>query len=340
MTTTVGFQRGAQTLGLLMLIILCVACSDSSDRALEIIAPAPQPPAPAPAPAPVPLMERYELSSPDSIPEGVAFDSQDRAFYATSLQGASITKIDADGTETIFRPADDRGRMVGAKVDVAARRLWVCASRIDNVDNRVWVFDLDSGEQVMEFLLAALATDGACNDLALDATGVAYVTDSSNPNIYRLDPDTQLGSVFVSDPLLVDNLGVGLGSNGIAVSPDQSMLIVAKFVPAQLIAIALPDAGNIAAVTLTGDDLPAPDGLVFLDDNLYSVSDHAVSRIVFDSEFATGTVKTVEQIGGLSTATVAEGALYVIKSEVTHFSLGQPLEPPFEIFVPDMSAFD
>ncbi|MFT6275444.1 MAG: hypothetical protein ACJAZ0_001540 [Halioglobus sp.] len=37
-------------------------------------------------------------------------------------------------------------RIVGAKVDAAARRLWVCASPVDDIDNRVWVFDLDSGE--------------------------------------------------------------------------------------------------------------------------------------------------------------------------------------------------
>ncbi|MFT6052630.1 MAG: sugar lactone lactonase YvrE [Halioglobus sp.] len=337
MAIIAGFERALQTLGLLTLIVLSAACSDSSDRAIDMLEPSLPP---VPVTPPVELMVRYELSSLDSIPEGIAFDPQDRAFYATSLQGASITKIDADGTESLFRPADDRARLVGAKVDPAARRLWVCASRVDNIDNRVWVFDLDSGEQVMEFLLAALASNGACNDLALDAMGVAYVTDSNNPNIYRLDPATELGSVLISDPLLADTLGIGLGSNGITVSPDGSVLIVAKFVPAQLLVISLPNASTIAEVALNGDDLPAPDGLVFLDDNLYSVSDRAVSRIKLDPQFTAGTVKSVEQIGGLSTATVAEGALYVIKSEVTHFSIGQPLETPFEIFVPDMSAFD
>ena len=77
-----------------------------------------------------------------------------------------------------------------------------------------------------------------------------------------------------------------------------------------------------------------------LDDNLYSVSDSDVSRVVYHPQLGSGTVKTVQQISGLSTATIAEGGIYVIKSEVTPFVLGQPLETPFEIFMLDMSAFD
>ena len=43
---------------------------------------------------------------------------------------------------------------------------------------------------------------------------------------------------------------------------------------------------------------------------------------------------------GLSTATVAESRLYVIKSDVLHFFLNQTLDTPFEIFRVDINAFD
>ena len=323
-----------KTLCALCLAICCIACSDSSDRRTVEVTP--------PSPPPPPLQSRYELSSPDSVPEGVAFDPQDRAFYATSLQGGSITRIDADGTETLFREADNRAQLIGAKVDARTRRLWVCARQVDGIDHRVWVFDLDSHEQVMEFLLAALASNGSCNDLALDDTGIAYVTDSSNPNIYRLDPATEEGSILISDPLLTDDLSAGLGSNGIAVSEDQTTLLVGKFAPAKLIAISLPLAESLVTVTLQGDKIPSHDGLIFLGEDLYSVSDSTVSRIVFDpdSGFSSGTVVNSGQIGGLSTATIAEGEVYAIKSEVFNFALGQPLNPPFEIFRVEQSGFE
>ena len=237
------------------ILVMTAACSDSHD----IDKPGP------------PLLERYELSSEDSVPEGVAFDPETRTFYATSLQGASIVRIDADGRESAFRPADSRARLGGAKVDSRARRLWVCAQQVDGLDNRVWVLDLATGDLITEFLLAALTTHGSCNDLVLDSNGVAYVTDPSNPYIYRLDPETGEGSVLGGD--------------------------------------------------------------------LYTVSNASVSRVRLNEAFNAGDVVTVPQIGGLSTATVAQSELYVIKSDVTNFVLGQALNIPFEIFRVDIGAF-
>lgn len=286
-----------------------------------------------------PLLERYVLSSPDSVPEGIAFDPQQRAFYASSLQGGSITRIAADGGESVFREADGKAELLGLKVDPVARRLWACVNSLENSDYRVWVLDLDSGEQAMEYLLAAIASNAACNDLALDNSGAAYVTDPANPNIYRLDPASGEGEVFASDPAFADVTGAGLGLNGIAVTPDQSALVVAKFVPAQLFRVALPAASSIEVVALGGDTLPSPDGLVFLDKDLYSVSNNAVSKVLFNTAFDSGTVTVREQISGLSTATVAEQAVYVIKSDVTNHVLGLPLDLPFEIFELDLAGY-
>jgi len=286
------------------------------------------------------LLDRYTLSSSDSVPEGIAFDPQDRAFYATSLDGASITRIDADGTESDFRAADGRASLLGVKVDAERRRLWVCARDVDSTDNRVWVFDIDSGDATMEFLLGALATNGSCNDLALDSAGNAYVTDSSNPNIYKLDGDTGEGSVLVTDPLFADVTTLGLGLNGIEVLPDDSGLIAAKFAPASLFHVSLTAGATITPVALSGDALPSPDGIVLFNGDLYSVSDASVSRVRPNADFSAGDVVNSEQVSGLSTATVAEDALYVIKSEVTRFVLEQPLQLPFEIFSVDLTEFD
>ncbi len=219
------------TAGLLMCIVaITTACSDSNDSHITL----------------TPLADRYELSSDDSVPEGVAFDPQERAFYATSLQGGSIVRIDATGKESIFRDADNRARLVGVKVDSRQRRLWVCAQQVDGTDNRVWVFDLVTAQLDMEFLLGALTANGSCNDLVLDSAGVAYVTDPANPYLYRLDPATGTGSILATDPLFDDITGAGLGLNGIALSPDESALIVGKYVPASLLRVSLRGAAGIA----------------------------------------------------------------------------------------------
>jgi sugar lactone lactonase YvrE len=308
------------------LVFILAACSDTSDST---------PPAPA-----APLLERYILSSEDSVPEGVAFDPVDRAFYATSLQGGSITRVAADGSESLFRAADNRASLLGAKVDADARRLWVCAQAVDGMDNRVWVFDLETSERVQEYLLGALATDGNCNDLVLDMVGAAYVTDPSNPYIYKLDSATESGSVFATDPLFAAIPGQILGLNGITFNADRDALVVAKLLTGQLLWVSFPEPDTIRAIDLGGEVLPAPDGLVQLDGDIYSVSNDSVTRTRLDDEETTGQVRVTEQISGLSTATLAEGDIYVIKSEVLNFVAGATLDTPFEIFRVDLAAFD
>jgi sugar lactone lactonase YvrE len=312
---------------LLCIAALTAACSDSNNaRPIGI--------------ALTPLADSYLLSSPDSVPEGVAYDPVERMFYTTSLQGGGIVRIDADGRESVFRAADHRARLVGTKVDEKRRLLWVCAQQVDGGDNRVWVFDLVSAELTMEFFLNAVADNGSCNDLIVDTAGIAYVTDSSNPNLYRLDAATGTAAILVSDPQLADVTGVGLGANGIALTPDESALIVGKFFPASLLRVSLPDADVIEPVALTGDTLPPPDGLAVLDGDLYTVSDASVSRVRLNSQFTAGEVVNAAQTSGLSTATVADSDLYVINSEVLNFVLMQPLNTPFEIFRVDIDAFD
>ncbi|MCB1689944.1 MAG: SMP-30/gluconolactonase/LRE family protein [Halioglobus sp.] len=302
------------------------ACSDTSNSN-ETAAPL------------VPLSERYTLSSPDSIPEGVAFDPKERMFYATSLQGGGIVRIDAEGRESVFHPADNRALVGGTKVDAERRLLWACAQQVDGGDSRVWLFDLNTAELTMEFFLGAIFANGACNDLVLDSAGIAYVTDPANPNIYRLDAATGTGAIFATDPRFTDITGLSLGLNGIDITADGSALIVAKFALPTLFRVSLPDGDTIATVALSGDTLPSPDGLAMLAGDLYAVSGSSVSRVRPNEDFSAGQVVNVPQISGLSTATVAESGLYVIKSEVVNFVLMLPLEIPFEIFRVDLDAF-
>lgn len=322
------------------ILFFVTGCSDSSNN----------------SPTTAELLSRYTLSSPDSIPEGIAFDPVERAFYVTSLQGGSITRIDADGSESLFRQADDRARIAGAKIDADKRLLWVCAKFVDGVDDRVWVLDLNTGELVQEYLLGALTSGGACNDLTLTDEGeIAYVSDSSNPFIYRLNALTGEGSILATDPLFVDITGQGIGINGLVVSPDGTALIIVKSFPSQMFRVSLPDGESISQVSLSGDALASTipdtplgdiafggDGLALLGGYVYVVTPSAVSRVLLAKDYASGKVVTIPQIDGigLTTATVAGDALYVIKSEAGPFALDRPIDLPFEFFRVNLDAFD
>jgi sugar lactone lactonase YvrE len=274
------------------------------------------------------LQDEYSLSSSFSFPEGVAFDPVGRCFYAGSLQGGTITRISADGEECLFSSGNTGLSFTGMKVDADNRRLWVCASRTSLTGSRVgevWVFDLATGEKLKQFDLRAIADGGRCNDLALDDSGAAYVTDPSQPNIYRLAFDQDAGSLFASSPVLEPEFtlegvprSVVPGSNGAALTPDGRFLLVANTFGNTLFRIARDAPQDIVEVQLAGDAFSFPDGLAMLGDVLYAVASSKILRVSFvDETFSQGTVTSIAFESGLSTATVAEGELYVIKSEIS-----------------------
>lgn len=303
----------------------------------------------------VPLADRYPLSSKDSKPEGVTFDPVDRAFYAGSLEGGTITRVDADGKETIFFQSDREVSFSGMKVDARSRRLWVCASFRDtavplgeegSLYTEIWIFDLGNGEKTHTYTLPAIAPNARCNDFNLDENGIGYFPDSQKPNIYRIDPDEESGTLYVDNnpilepPLLLpENIRFFVpGSNGVALTPDQRYLLIANTQANTLFRVSLSDPSDIIEVALYGDDFTAPDGLVmFNSQTLYAVSSVKIHQATFTgTAFDEAVVQSIDFVGGTTTGTLAENQLYVIKSLVKADD-----ESDFPLIIKvDLSLFD
>jgi Cu-Zn family superoxide dismutase len=282
----------------------------------------------------LPLADEYPLSSKDSKPEGVTFDPIDRAFYAGSLVGGTITRVDADGTESVFFDLDSEVSFSGMKIDALNRRLWVCASFRDPaipvgeegyLFTEIWIFDLMSGEKTHEYSLSAIVPKARCNDFNLDENGIGYLPDSQKPNIYKIDPKEDAGTLYVdNDPILEpesnfpDSLRFFVpGSNGVVITPDARYLLIANTHADTLFRVSLSDPSDIIEVTLHGDDFISPDGLVLFNQTLYAVSSGKIHQVIFTSTtFDEATVKSIDFIDGTTTGTLAENQLYVIKSLV------------------------
>ena len=302
----------------------------------------------------LPLADEYPLSSKDSKPEGVTFDPIDRAFYAGSLNGGIITRVDADGTESVFLDLDSEVSFSGMKVDAHNRRLWVCASFRDPtipvgeegyLFTEIWIFDLMSGKKTHEYSLPAIVPKARCNDFNLDENGIGYLPDSQKPNIYKIDPNEDAGTLYVdNDPILEpeSNFPDALrffvpGSNGVVVTPDARYLLIANTPANTLFRVSLSDPSDIIEVTLHGDDFTSPDGLVMLNQTLYAVSSDQIHQVIFTStSFDKATVQSIDFVGGTTTGTLAENQLYVIKSLV---KAGDDTDFP-KIIKVDLSLFD
>lgn len=299
-----------------------------------------------------PLLEEYILSDDELVPESGAFDPTSRSFYVGSESKGTITQVEADGTESNFMmpPAGQDWTTLGIAIDDAARRLWVCAQRNDEVAQEIWLFDLESRSRELSFVLEDAGAGSTCNDVALDGNGLAYVSDSENPRVYRIDADSEMLTVWADDALLSPT-GAGIfGGNGIAVSEDDRSVIVSKTSsgsPPRLLRIALDDPTDVSEIVTTPALEGFADGMSFLDGDLYiaMVGAGNVARLSSDDDWATATIVLAPAGGGstvpgTSTVRPAEGRLYAIYSDITKALTGLTPVPPFRIFEVDLESFE
>ncbi|WAS95866.1 SMP-30/gluconolactonase/LRE family protein [Nannocystis punicea] len=296
----------------------------------------------------IPLPEQYALASESSLPEGIAYDELTYSFYATAINGGEITRMSALGQEEVFYASEDPlVSFSGAHVDGERRLLWVCQVDVktDAIPNsKVVAFDIDERTLVRSI---DLGEPSFCNDLTTDADGVVYATDSALPNVYRIGEDDEF-EVFATSPQFVP--GGAMGLNGIDIAPGGEDLMVVKTMPPALYRVSLADPSDIEEVTFSGDPFavpgdprfPGPDGLEFLGEELYVIYDGGVQQLTFSGDDHTqAVVRTTTSVPtGLTSATVAEGRLYMIDSEVFRvLYMFQPPELPFKILHLDESLF-
>jgi sugar lactone lactonase YvrE len=300
----------------------------------------------------VPLQEVYPLQSETSLPEGVAYDTVTHTFFATAINGGKITRVTPLGQEIVFHSDANPNRSFGgAHVDEDNRRLWVCVVDVKTnpfPTSQVWAFNIESKKRTH---VIALPPVSFCNDLVTDDAGRVYVTDSANPNIYRVDPATQSFSVFLTSPTF-NPIQPGMPAlNGIDLSPDGDRLLAVTSFPAGVYSIPVANPQSFVAVQTSGDPFampgdprfPGPDGAEFLDDRLYVAYDGGVQQLTFgDPDFTQAAVATTTAVPtGLTSLTVAEGQLYAIDSEVFRvLYTNQPPELPFTILHVDLGLFD
>lgn len=301
---------------------------------------------------PAPLEDEYLLSDDALVPESGSFDPTSRSFYVSSATGGDITRVDADGTESIFfsAPSGEQWRSLGTIVDDAARRLWVCAQRLADDTQEIWVFDLQSGDRELALDLANAEAGSTCNDIAVDGEGLAYISDSENPRVYRADANAGTVETWADDPLLSPTGSGIFGGNGIAVTEDGGYVIVSKTstgAPPRLLRIARENPADIVGIVTTPELGGFADGMSFLDGDLYiaMVGAGNVARLRSGDDWATAALlvepPTPEvSVPGTSTVRPAEGALYAIYSDITKVLTGLEPVPPFRIYKVDLESFE
>jgi hypothetical protein len=171
----------------------------------------------------------FEVHEKDLMPEGLAYDPVESAFYLGSIHKRKIIKIDKFGHVEDFAKEMQDGlwSVVGMKVDAKRRVLWVNSSALQKMKGSakerlgsagLFKYDLETGRLAKKYLIGNRPLH-LFNDLAVNAQGDVFVTDSLLGAIYFVSHDQDKLELFVGPERFSF-------PNGIALSDDDRFLFV------------------------------------------------------------------------------------------------------------------
>lgn len=192
--------------------------------------------------------ESVILPGPLVFPESVTSVS-DGTIFAGSLASGGIfrAKPGAAQAELWIKPGAFGTRSIfGVFADEKAGLLWACSNDLsargiatpgDATGSWIKGFDLHTG---LGLISARFPGDGnLCNDSTVGPDGALYVTNSTKPQILRLDPVTRKLTIWLTSPLFTPPK-TGAGLDGIAFGADGN-LYVDTFNTATLLRVVMKD---------------------------------------------------------------------------------------------------
>ena len=297
----------------------------------------------------VPQAFAQETELPDLViaahpglhPEGVEWDAENERFLTGSLTEGTIFAIADDGTVTPFIEDENLLASVGIHIDAANNRLLVASSDLAAAGDQtlpgsalLGAYDLTTGEQIYFADLGALLPEGRhfANDVTVDPEGNAYVTDSFSPVIYKVTPEGE-ASIFAENELFAVE---GFGLNGIEYHPHE-YLLAAVSGSQSLYKVPFADPTDVTAVELS--EPFSGDGIILNmeDGHLFAVAatsaGNELLELASEDEYATAEVVNRATLDGAlspTTATIRDGAVYVVHAHFGELFSGQPVDA-FEI---------
>ncbi|WP_157597749.1 MULTISPECIES: hypothetical protein [unclassified Rhizobacter] len=189
----------------------------------------------------------------DWYPESVAIGA-DGSFYIGSWRQGAIARLKpavASKAEVLVKPgANGLANAQGVLVDAKHRALWVCSGNsgfttTPQTPSALKRYDLTTGAPRASY---RMPDQGYCNDLAQDARGNIYVTDSYHPRVLRLAPGTSAFTVWKEDSALTGS-GPYPGLNGIAIDGGREVYVSLVAAASYLLRIDLRTDGQAGEVT-------------------------------------------------------------------------------------------
>jgi sugar lactone lactonase YvrE len=296
---------------------------------------------PAATAAPCPPPSVLAVAGTSLYPEGVAWDPTRDAFVVGSVRTGSVSVVRTDGTVGPLVADTGAVSTFGLVVDARRHRLLVTYADIgsgarsgpatERIQSGLLIVDLATGRIRHRVDLGGSPGPHAANDVTVDDTGTAWVTDTLGDAVYRVGTDgTVLGTVhdarFDSD---------SFGVNGIAWDP-RGFVLTARYDTGELFRISA-DGRRVDPVahevSLVGADglRRRPDGtVVVVTNSLGGENGTGVHELRADDGGAWSHAVEVAAVAGWpdpapTAVTFAPGGAWVLSGRLDQLLSGEPV---------------
>lgn len=163
----------------------------------------------------------FTVHEKDLIPEGIAYDPVEKAFYVSSIYKRKIVKVSPKGevSDFVSSRANEIEEVLGMKVDKGL--LWACNNAYEQDSVRisnVHVYNTKTKALIKRYQL----TDGKrhlFNDLCIASSGDVFITDTEIGMIWIIRKQLNVLEEFTKP-------GTISYPNGVDISADQKNLII------------------------------------------------------------------------------------------------------------------
>jgi sugar lactone lactonase YvrE len=267
------------------------------------------------------------FTAEQAYPEGIAWHPTQKVFFVGSVHTGTVGKVSPQGVYTPFIQDGQLVASVGLALDVKRNLLWVAIGDLGASTRSspatayklaaVAAYDATTGERRAYHDLSHLIEGGhLANDLAVDAAGNIFITDSFSPVIYRVDAQGQ-ASVFAQSDWFK---GEGFNLNGIVAHTD-GYLLVNKYNSGEIFRISTRNGADIQRVNLP-EAVKGADGMLLRGKNRLIVVQNAgndqVVELVSTDGWRSATLQPARKSVHSFPTTVAQVGkdLYVLNSRL------------------------
>ncbi len=290
---------------------------------------------PSPQVTELPNFVSYNTGLVPVFPEGIEFDTDRASFLVSSSAGLGIRLIDLEGnvttlvSESIFLG----NGTFGLQIDKSNNRLLVVSSSLlDASVAHLFSFNLGNGSMIFDADLSTLSPGlNFVNDVAVDADGNAYVTNSDQGIIFKVDINGNAEIFFQDDSFTPENPAIQIGFNGIDYHED-GFLLVSHYLSDKIYKLEIANPSTLQEVSLPSGFVRGGDG-IYLDGNELVVVNNAgvpfVSKFVSNDSWASGTLEGDTYATGdiFPTTVVKVGDDYMVNMSYFNYPLYGVVSP-------------